>query len=65
VTTPRTQSASSLIQQTIDDLLIDAAFLRLQSRSSDDSNAPVLKQASEQIGRLTARLERLIRGGEN
>jgi hypothetical protein len=57
-------SAKILISETVDDLKFDAAFLRVRSRDiADDRDAEALRKASEQIGRLSERLERLIPKG--
>ena len=55
-------SAKILIAETVDDLKFDAAFLRVRSRDlPGDQDAQALRKASEQIGRLTTRLESLIK----
>jgi hypothetical protein len=54
--------ASTLIEQTVDKLQIDAAFLRLRARDQpSQQDVQVLQEASEKISRLSKRLARLAR----
>jgi hypothetical protein len=59
------QSAKVLIAKTVDDLKFDSSYLRVRSRDVlEDEDAILLKSASDQIARLTVRLERLVRRAE-
>jgi hypothetical protein len=59
------QSAKVLIAKTVDDLKFDSSYLRVRSRDVlNDQDAVLLQQASEQIAKLTLRLEKLMRRAE-
>jgi len=56
------RNVTDLIESTIYDLRIDAAYLRVRSRDeANESDAQTLRDAADQINRLTSRLERTIR----
>jgi hypothetical protein len=57
-----TENAVELIENTIYELRVDAAYLRMQSRDqAEEKDAEILRKAAEQISRLTLRLERSMR----
>ena len=57
---------TALIEQTIDDLRVDSAYLRMQSREeANEGDAVVLREASHKITRLSKRLEHLIHARES
>ena len=59
------KSAKVLIAKTVDDLKFDSSYLRVRSRDVlSDHEAVLLQQASEQIAKLTLRLEKLMRRAE-
>jgi hypothetical protein len=56
----KSESASELIESTIYDLRIDAAYLRCRSREVvNQTDAERLRDAAEAISRLSTRLERV------
>ena len=60
--TSETETAVELIESTIYELRVDAAYLRMQSRDqAEEKDAEILRTAAEQISRLTLRLERVMR----
>ena len=57
----KAQTATTLLEQQIDKLKIDTAFLRMRSRESSEQDAETLQLVAEKIARLTKGLERLVR----
>jgi hypothetical protein len=56
-------NAPTLIEETIDKLRIDSAWLRMNSRDEADAEAArVLETCSQKIRRVSESLERLARG---
>lgn len=57
----KAQTATTLLEQQIDKLKIDSAFLRMRSREiADGPDAETLQLVAEKIARLTKGLERLV-----
>lgn len=58
----KVQTATTLLEQQIDNLKIDSAFLRMRSREIPDAqDAETLQLVAERIARLTKGLERLVK----
>ncbi|MGB8785169.1 MAG: hypothetical protein WCD02_18760 [Terriglobales bacterium] len=58
----KNQTATDLIENTIDNLRIDSAFLRMRSRAQvSQQDAETLRQVAEKIARLTKGLQRLVK----
>jgi hypothetical protein len=58
----KVQTATTLLEQQIDKLKIDSAFLRMRSRDlSNVEDAETLQAVAEKIARLTKGLERFVR----
>jgi hypothetical protein len=59
VNKPAQETAVDLIESTVYDLRVDAAYLRMHSREQmNEKDAAILRAAAEQLSRLSARLER-------
>jgi hypothetical protein len=61
-TLAKAQTATTLLEQQIDKLKIDSAFLRLRSRDlPNEHDAETLQLVAEKLLRLTKGLERLVK----